>query len=315
MTYGIHMIQLNLSSGELIRLKSGPARKFRGTKIPGGVLTQSVWDKYEIYNHEFRQSGYCISHRSFHFMEECKLIIAEKIKWLRLETVLSGELQVLDTTGKIIHLLPGQYHITDTPVFQMQFNKDQGCSYFSAYYSPEFLAGLGLPTTVSPVSPRPIPKAMKEIIDKMLDNPFDNELRPFYYSNCIRDILFTHVTSPPYALPGGLTEKQVALIYEVDRFMAANLDEKITIRALVKRFGTNSFFLKKAYELVFDVGIFPRLVQRKMERAKFLLEKTEKPLKDICELSGYETLSGFITEFRKHFDVTPHEWRKGRRGL
>lgn len=309
------MIQLNLSTGEQIKLKPSPERKFRGPKIPGSVLHQAEWERYAIYEHEYNQPGFAISLRSFHFLEEYKLIVTEKSKWLRLETVLSGELQIKDTTGKVIQLLPGQYHITNTTVFQTQFIKEHGCSYFCAYYSPEFLAGLGLPTSIEPVLPQPLPKAMLEMIDEMLDNPFDEELRPFYYGNCIRDLLFTHVSFPPFAWPGELTQKQVASMYEVDRIMAENLDERITIRGLAKKIGTNSFFLKKAYEQVFGIGVFARLIQRRMEKAKFLLEKTDKPLKDICELAGYETLAGFITEFRKRFGVTPNEWRKSRRGL
>ena len=156
---------------------------------------------------------------------------------------------------------------------------------------------------------------MHEIINELLDNPFSDQLRPFYYGNCARELLFTHVSAPAFAWPGELTEKQISLMHEVDRIILENLEERITIRGLAKKVGTNSFFLKKAYEQVFGIGLFPRLIQRRMEKAKLLLEKTDKPLKDICELAGYETLAGFITEFRKRFGVTPNGWRKSRKGL
>ncbi len=142
-----------------------------------------------MYDHEYRQPGYSLSLRSLTFLDEYKLVMTDKIKWLRLEIVLAGELQVKDTNGKVIHLLPGQYHLTDTPVFQTQFHKDQGCTYFAAYYSPDFLAGLGLPTAAGPVSPRPLPKAMQEMVDELLENPFDEEWRPFYYGKLYKRVI------------------------------------------------------------------------------------------------------------------------------
>ncbi|MBL0336176.1 MAG: helix-turn-helix transcriptional regulator [Chitinophagaceae bacterium] len=116
-------------------------------------------------------------------------------------------------------------------------------------------------------------------------------------------------------MPGELSPEQISRMYEADRIMANNLDGKITIPQLARKLGTNFVTLKRNYEKVFGIGIFPRLMQRKMEHIQLLLENTNKPLKEIADLAGYQTSPGFINAFRKRSKVTPKEWRKERRGF
>ena len=144
-------------------------------RIPGSVLHKAERNGYAITEHEYNQDSFSLSFRNFHFPAEITLINTEKINWVRLETVLSGELRIKNPDGKVTQLLPGQYHLTDTPIFQTQFSKAQTCTYFSAYYSSEFLSMLGLPITVTPITPRPLPMAKQELIYEFLDNPFDND--------------------------------------------------------------------------------------------------------------------------------------------
>jgi AraC-like DNA-binding protein len=74
--------------------------------------------------------------------------------------------------------------------------------------------------------------------------------------------------------------------------------------------GTNAFKLKKGFRLIFKMGVFGRLLYRRMEKAKLLLETTGKPIKDVAYEAGYETVAGFITAFRKRFGKTPLDWRE-----
>jgi AraC-like DNA-binding protein len=73
--------------------------------------------------------------------------------------------------------------------------------------------------------------------------------------------------------------------------------------------GTNQFKLKKGFQEIFGMGAFSRLLFRRMEHAKMLLETTNKSIGEIAELTGYDTAAGFINAFRKKFDMTPREWR------
>ena len=309
------MIRISLSTGEPLLLKPSPNRKFTGLRIPGSILYSSDRAGYSIYLHIYQHRLYTITLRQFYFENAVKIITTESESWLRLETPLSGRLSIIPRDGKIFQIEPGTYHLTDQSKFASDHAEGETCIYFTIHFSPELLKGIGSEQPLGARQPGPVPKDLLEMLYDILKCPFQESLRDFYYANKVREILFTHTVSLPVVVPGELSPNQIAQIYEADRIMANNLDGKITIPELARQLGTNFVTLKKNYEKVFGIGLFPRLMQRKMEHIQLLLEKTNKPLKEIADLAGYQTLPGFINAFRKRFKVTPNDWRKERRGF
>jgi AraC-like DNA-binding protein len=309
------MIQISLSSGEPLLLKQSPNRKFTGLRIPGSILYSSDRASHLLSLHIYQHRLYTITLRQFYFTKAVQIISTEPDNWLRQEIPLSGRLSVIPKRGKVFQLDPGTYHLTDQPVFASDHGEGENSIYFSIHFSPELLAGIGSNQPLAEKMPGPVPRDLLEMVYDILKCPFQESLRDFYYANKVREILFAHMVSLPMALPGELTPEQIAQMYEADRIMANNLDGKITIPELARQLGTNFVTLKKNYERVFGIGLFPRLMQRKMEHIKLLLEKTDKPLKEIADLAGYQTLPGFINAFRKRFKMTPNDWRKERRGF
>ncbi len=309
------MIQLNLSSGETLPLQSSPGRKFRGQRIPGSSLFKAERTGFTVFIHQFIHPLYAITLRQFSFLEQNRVITTERNDWLRLEMVLSGSLSILPKDGTKTTLLTGQYQLTSLPLFASDYAPGQSVLYFTAHFSPELLAGIGADQSFAPAASRPVPHDLLNMIYDILKCPFREGIRNFYYANRVRELLFSHLASIPVVLPGELNARQVAAMYEADRIMAGNLDGRITIPELARMLGTNFVTLKRNYEKVFGIGIFPRMMQRKMEHIQLLLEKTNKPLKEIGDLAGYQTLPGFINAFRKRFKITPKEWRKERRGF
>jgi two-component system response regulator YesN len=51
-----------------------------------------------------------------------------------------------------------------------------------------------------------------------------------------------------------------------------------------------------------------------MEKAKELLEQTEKSVKEISILVGYKSMGSFSTMFKKIYSKSPTEWRSGLHG-
>ncbi len=307
------MIELTLSTGETVQLKPAPVRKFKGTRLPGSELYRAERNGYAFTFQVLHQPFFSISIRQLSFVSGVKFQVREKKKGLRLETVLTGELRVKEAGGRSYTLLPGQYMITDTPLYLCEFEAGKACSYFSAYYSPGLIESIGIQPILRLGKSIPIHNAMRDLIYEMLENPYDQHLRPFFYENSMRELLFLHQALPPFILPGEFSEAEIAAIYMADRIIAENLNSHFTIRDLAQRVGTNAFVLKKGFQAFFGVGVFGRLLQRRMDKAKQLLEKTNKPIKDVCELAGYETVAGFITAFRKRFGLTPKDWRKQKR--
>jgi AraC-like DNA-binding protein len=77
--------------------------------------------------------------------------------------------------------------------------------------------------------------------------------------------------------------------------------------------GTNKLKLKLGFKKAYGMGVFRRLLFRRMEHAKLLLSSTDKPINEIASLTGYDTVAGFIHAFRREFGLTPREWRNQER--
>lgn len=258
-----------------------------------------------ITHQEFEHSLFTISHRIFEFFGKIKFSVKEHTG-LRLEALLEGELTISENHSTL-KIRAGHYHLTDAPLFTALFKKPTSCNIFITHYSTELLEQLGI--KVVPSSPLKMPGEMSNLIQELLHNPFDESLRNFYYENSIRELLFFHLAQSKTVIPGELENKDIAAIYKADAIIASNLNEHLTIEKLSRMTGTNEFKLKKGFRQIFGMGVFHRLLFRRMEQAKILLETTNKSIGEIAELAGYDTAAGFIHAFRREFEMTPREWR------
>ena len=104
-----------------------------------------------------------------------------------------------------------------------------------------------------------------------------------------------------------LSNQPDVIFYQADTIISSNLHEHFTIDKLSRMAGTNQFKLKNGFRWILGMGVFHRLLFFLMERAKILLESTDKSIGEIAELAGYDTAPGFIHAFRREFGITPRE--------
>lgn len=309
------MTELTLSTGHPVPMKPAPVKKFRGTRLPGADLRQAIEDTYTVSFHHFMTDLFQISLRNFACTTEQSFRITESDEYIRLETVLTGELHIKNPDGSETNLLPGQYHITNEKFYEFEIKPSQGGQYFVVYISPALIEQTPMGETIRPSEPRMMSDTMREVINRILDNPFEEKLRDASYDYRIRELLFYHISAPPFTMPGELTPTEISAVYAADAIIAANLNVHYTIPELARMVHTNVYVLKTGFPKIFGVSVLDRLLQRKMDRAKYLLETTDKQIQEISELSGYETPTGFINAFKKIFKISPKDWRKKSRGL
>jgi AraC-like DNA-binding protein len=108
----------------------------------------------------------------------------------------------------------------------------------------------------------------------------------------VRELLFLHLAQDKTVIPGQLFNKDIAMIYKADSLIAANLQKHYTIDELSRISGTNKLKLKVGFKKVYGMGVFKRLVFRRMEHAKLPLESTDKSIGEIANLTGYDTVAG-----------------------
>lgn len=83
----------------------------------------------------------------------------------------------------------------------------------------------------------------------------------------------------------------------------------VTIEGLAIEVGLNRTKLQYGFKQVFGVSIYDFQLQKRMEKAKALLRKTQKSIKEIARLTGYKSTSSFSQAFKKAVGVSPLWWR------
>jgi AraC-like DNA-binding protein len=244
-----------------------------------------------------------------HFLKKQVLQVKEAKEMLRFEAVISGELHIGESSGSQWLMRPGMYRFTNVQNFKLTFKKDKVCNYFVSYYSPKLLGEFGVDPESILAAPRNMPERMLHLLHEALHQPHSGIVADIYYRKLVTELLFIHLTSGKGEISSELSEKDVAAIYEADAILTQDLSEHYSIVKLSGMAGTNAFKLKRGFRLIFKMGVFSRLLYRRMEHAKMLLETTSMPIKEVAFESGYSTVGGFINAFRKRFGKTPLDWR------
>jgi AraC-like DNA-binding protein len=298
-------VQFFSADGIKIFFQDATSKKYSDPLLPGAIISENASESGKIILQEYAVSLFGIGYRLFETTKKLKIVVNEK-PFIRLEAMLSGEVIIMRDNKKI-KLRTGEYHLTDVPLFTSLFKPSNSSSSFIIYFSKELLEQLGI--ALQSCAPLKMTDRMNHLIKEMLHHPYDEHLRSFYYENSVRELLFYHLTQDKQPIPGELENRDIDAVYEADKIIASNLQQHFTIEELCRMTRTNEFKLKKGFRNIFGMGVFQRLLFRRMEQAKVLLEKTNKPIGDIALLTGYDTAAGFIHAFRREFKMTPREWR------
>jgi AraC-like DNA-binding protein len=88
----------------------------------------------------------------------------------------------------------------------------------------------------------------------------------------------------------------------------------ITINDLSIQTQLNRTKLQYGFKQLFGISIDDYRILLRMEKAKELLEQTEKSIKEISTLVGYKSMGSFSTMFKKVYSKSPTEWRNAIHG-
>jgi len=174
----------------------------------------------------------------------------------------------LDSLGKF-HLRKDQYisYLTKETNCAVLFDKDEDFRFIDFFYSPKLLQEL-LPffpelqqllqdspqTLLNGKGGWSIP-SMKEITSQILDCPYDETTRQFYYDLKVRELLYQLLeTSFKRDIKAHhFTPFETARIHEARSILEKYIDKKPpSIRALSKQVALNEFKLKSGFRKVFS---------------------------------------------------------------
>ena len=93
--------------------------------------------------------------------------------------------------------------------------------------------------------------------------------------------------------------------HKVIDFMEKNLSKKITLDELAKVTNFEKSYFVRFFKKETGTTPFKMLSEMRLERASDLVVSTDMKINDIAESLGYNTLSFFISEYKKRFGLTP----------
>lgn len=108
-----------------------------------------------------------------------------------------------------------------------------------------------------------------------------------------------------------LKNEDLAKAIEIKQFLEKHYQEHYDYDYLVHKFGMNKFKLKVAFKAVSNYNVHSYITKIRIERAKELLETTDRTVEFIADKVGL-VKSNFNTQFKKLTGKTPSEWRNSR---
>ena len=93
-------------------------------------------------------------------------------------------------------------------------------------------------------------------------------------------------------------------------FLHAHLNDSVSLSEIAAVACLSPFHLLRVFQGAFGQTPHQYLNHCRLERAKFLLEKTPIPVTAICLECGFTSLGSFSTLFHKQCGMSPRQWRQ-----
>lgn len=104
--------------------------------------------------------------------------------------------------------------------------------------------------------------------------------------------------------------EHIDAVREIHDNLLTQINRRITIEELSKKYLINPTTLKAAFKSVYGTSVAAHMKEHRMEYAKKLLKDTELSVAEIAKAVGYDSQSKFTTAFAAFSGITPRDYRK-----
>jgi len=236
---------------------------------------------------------------------------------------------------------PVGYTSTGTGTLQFENGPVQGYQYLPnqvSFVPRGVMARSNRPITVQFIQMRQTPETYDALISDMVrggavdlepTTPFDdplvsqiastitNEMKGGFLDRILTDALNTalavqitrHFVDPSkIALTpsNGLSRERLKRVQD---YIEAHLDDRLTLTELAGVACLSPYHFSRSFKQATGVGLHHYVMQRRLERVKTLLHRTNEPLALIALEAGFADQSHLNSAFRREIGVTPGQFR------
>jgi AraC-like DNA-binding protein len=279
--------------------------------FPGSEYHETVHKDLQLQQHSYRGHLFKILSRLFRSEKKYKLTVEETLstEGMQLSAVLQGQL-IRNNQHKQENLNAGHYEISHPKTLQEAFQPGTACHFFVVHYSDALLEELGVRTRLQQTIPRPLTDDMNAVIQKTLRYAHDEDLQQMHYQNCIRELLFLHLSQKEASLPGQLPKDKLAAIISADNYLQQTLQLPGTVAKLARKYNMSESGLQKGFRTRFSMPVGRRLTFHRIQLAMKLLRSTTRTIEDIAFETGYGSRNSFISAFKNAEKISPNAWRQ-----
>lgn len=101
--------------------------------------------------------------------------------------------------------------------------------------------------------------------------------------------------------------------WELSEYIDNNLDSKLTLSELARRCFYNPSYFSRVFKEKFGITFIDYITGKRLERALYLLQNTEKSITDIGREVGFSDTKGFYHAFFEKMSCTPAAYRKSKK--
>jgi LacI family transcriptional regulator len=97
------------------------------------------------------------------------------------------------------------------------------------------------------------------------------------------------------------------------RFIRENACDGVDVNSMAEELGLSRSFLERGFRDHFGRSPKAEIMRVRIERAKMLLDRTDKTSQNLAKQCGFNSLEYFITAFRREVGMTPSAYRQMQR--